>query len=144
MALVSLITLVALAAAPRPPAAGFSTAERTEILKAAGAVRRGAAWVLCADDPGPVSATLRAVDLNGDGRPEAIVTERTRFCAPRTGWLHAVLARAHGGGWQLLARGEGQLRVIGRAVPGQWRDLRVTGADAPVILSHDGSVYRPR
>lgn len=144
MAVISLIVLAALAASPRPPVTGFSPAERIEILKAAGAVRRGATWVMCADDPAPVSATVRAIDLNGDGRPEAIVTERTALCAPKSGWLYAVLARADNGGWQLLARGDGQLRVIGRVASGGWRDLRVTGGDAPVILRHDGQAYRPR
>src|SRR3546814_12209528 len=59
----------------------ISPAERAAIFKAGGAVLRGGKWLGCADAPSPEPATIDLYkDLNGDGRPEAVVTSYGTYC----------------------------------------------------------------
>src|SRR3546814_19658905 len=64
----------------------ISPAERAAIFKAGGAVLRGGKWLGCADAPSPEPATIDLYkDLNGDGRPEAVVTSYGTYCYGMTG-----------------------------------------------------------
>ena len=74
-------------------AAAGAGAEQAAIFKAAGATRRGAKWVLCAEQPNPEGAHVDLYrDLNGDGRPEAILSEGGTFCYGATAGF-AVLSK---------------------------------------------------
>ena len=69
------------AAPPRP----LPAAEQAAIFQAAGAVRRGRSSVICTEDRGAATRRGAVRDLNGDGRPEAIVSEDGLFCHGNTG-----------------------------------------------------------
>lgn len=109
-----LAILASLAAAASPP-----PAELPAIYKAAGATRRGAKYLLCAEEPNNAGATVELYrDLNGDGRPEVILTESGSFCYGRDGAGFALLTREASGGWRLMTSGSGipePLRTKGAA-----------------------------
>ena len=71
------------------------------MFKAAGAVQRKGMWVICADDPNTSGATIETVrDLNGDGRPEAVVTEGGTFCYGLAGTGFHLLSKQANGSWR--------------------------------------------
>ena len=77
-----LATVVVLSQPGRAQAAELSAAERVAIFKAAGAtMQNDGRWLICADDPQTAGASIDEVrDLNGDGRPEAVVNEDGTYC----------------------------------------------------------------
>ncbi len=104
-----LIAVAVLVAAPSAAAQGtLSPPERTAAFKAAGFVQRAGAWRTDCDEPGggiyEPGAIETVRDLNGDGQPEAVVTEGStisdpnRFARRMTGLLTQVAAQAAGHG----------------------------------------------
>lgn len=108
--------------------AGLSEAEQAAVFQAAGAVRKGRMWVVCADDPNPSGASIDSVrDLNGDGRPEAVVVEGGTFCHGHTGTGYTLLSKRADDGWTALSSGSGiPLFLESRGKDG-WPDLEVGG-----------------
>ncbi len=118
----ALLIGAALAAAPAP-------AERAAIFAAAGFRRAGRDWRSDCDDPGTPSYTPGAIelhrDLNGDGRPEAIVTEGGTYCYGNTGTGFTLLTRSSAG-WRKLHQSPGVPRFLATSAKG-WPDLEVGG-----------------
>ena len=86
LALGALVLAAPLAAQrPSPPSRPLPAAEQAAIFQAAGAVRRGRSSVICTEDRGAATRRGAVRDLNGDGRPEAIVSEDGLFCHGNTG-----------------------------------------------------------
>src|SRR5690349_1264634 len=82
--------------------------EQAAIFKAAGATRRGAMWMMCAEEPRAEGARIDLYrDLNGDGRPEAIVSEGGTFCYGAQEAGYAVLSKQPDGSWRKLTSGPG-------------------------------------
>ena len=79
LAAISLIVI----AVPATSQEELSGADRTAVFRAAGFKQEGGQWRAC-DDPGTAGYTPGEIaevrDLNGDGLPEAIVTEGSTFC----------------------------------------------------------------
>jgi hypothetical protein len=102
-------TLLA-AALPVPPA------DERAIFAAAGFVRRGGAWHSDCDDPGTPSYTPGVIetfeDLNGDGRPEAVVTEGGTYCYGDTGAGFWLLSRNVGGQWKVMVQSQGMAEFL--------------------------------
>lgn len=120
--------------APAQPAAAGATslpaADEAAAFKAAGFTRRGGAWRSC-DAPAGASATPgmieRSADLNGDGLPEAVITEGGTFCYGNTGqgfWLVSKLAN---GSWKVMSSGTGIPEFLGTKGVDGWPDVSVGG-----------------
>lgn len=108
--------------------AGMPAMELASLYKAAGATRRGAKWVLCAEQSNPDGLTVEHYgDLNGDGRPEAILSEGGTFCYGNTGAGYALLSKQANGGWRLMSGGSGMVTPLKARGVGGYPDLSIGG-----------------
>lgn len=103
-------------------------ADRAAIFLAAGAIQRGNQWIICVDDPNSSGANIEQVrDLNGDGRPEAVVTDDGSFCYGFTGAGFQLLSRQTDGSWHRITSDIGIPEFLeSRGVDG-WPDISVGG-----------------
>ncbi len=109
-------------------AEGLSTADRTAVFKAAGAVQQGGRWVICVDDPTRPEAVIEEVrDLNGDGRPEALVTEGGTFCNGASGARFAVVSQLVDGSWRSMLQSEGMAGFLQTRGKDGWPDVSIGG-----------------
>jgi hypothetical protein len=139
---VASMALLALAAAAQAP---FSAKEIRAIYASAGFKVQGSTIVGCeARHPkGPVSNfSIRAIDLNGDGKAEAIVTETNTACYGRDAQRFTVLAQDAHGNWRKLGYGSGAMRVLKSRQKG-WLDIEYGGPGSPSgqLLRWTGKVY---
>ena len=128
----SLLLVAGLLATPAlaAPAArpGLSPADKIAVFKAAGAVKRGGMWLMCPDQPNPSGATIDAVrDLNGDGRPEAVISESGTFCYGGTEVGYAIVSKQPAGGWKLIDSGSGIPSFLATKGAGGWPDMEIGG-----------------
>lgn len=92
--------------------AALSSADESTVFKLTGFKRKGKRWVQegC-DDPSSSTYQAGSVselrDLNGDGRPEVVLTEGGTFCYGNTGQGFWLLSQQAGGAWQLMSRHQG-------------------------------------
>ena len=130
-----LFLLLPAAALAAPPPLTLTPADEAAAFRAAGFKRVGGQWQACGD-PGTASyspgAVESAADLNGDGRPEAIVTEGSVFCFGNTGQGYAVVSKQTDGSWKLVTQGTGMVNVLATpakvlAATGGWPDLEIGG-----------------
>ncbi len=77
-------------------------AEQASIMKAAGFKRVGKAWKGCEGSSSVDKDGVEIKDLNGDGRPEAVITASGYECYGNAGQGFTVL-RAVPGGWKTMA-----------------------------------------
>ena len=97
----ALLLIAGCVIAAAPPK--LSPAERIAIFKAAGAVQRGGKWLMCAEQPNPGGATIDTIrDLNGDGRPEVVISEGGSFCYGAAEMGYALLSKQANGGWKVI------------------------------------------
>jgi hypothetical protein len=116
----------AIAAGPANPT--LVPADRAAVFKAAGAVQRRGKWVICADDPQTAGATIDEVrDLNGDGRPEAIVSESGTFCHGMTGTGFNLLSKQVNGSWRNITSDTGIPEFLKTKGVGGWPDISIGG-----------------
>lgn len=142
-----LLAMLVLAASPawgEPPA--FSKAETAAIYTAAGFSVKGDQVSGCdaADPSWPRSSFfVEAVDLNGDGKPEAIVSEGNTACYGMMEQAFTLLAREPDGSWRKLASERGVTLVL-ETKTGGWRDIEYGGPgfEKPPVLRWDGKAYR--
>jgi len=115
------LTLMLAAAMPAP-------AEQALIFKAADATRRGTMWMMCAEEPRAEGATIELYrDLNGDGRPEAIVSEGGTFCYGAQEAGYAVLSKQADGSWRKLTSGAAIAEPLKTTGAGGYPDLSIGG-----------------
>ncbi len=117
---------------PAPAVAAAATelseADRAAVFKAAGALERKGRWLLCADDPNASGAVIETVrDLNGDGRPEAVVTEGGTFCYGHAGTGYQLLSKQADGQWRVMSGGSGIPEFLRPKGAGGWPDISVGG-----------------
>jgi hypothetical protein len=106
----------------------LTDADRLAAFKAAGALQRKGMWVMCADDPNSSGATIDTVhDLNGDGRPEAVVTEGGTFCYGHAGTGYQLLSKQADGKWRVMSGGSGIPEFLKTKGVGGWPDISVGG-----------------
>jgi len=150
-----LSSLVLLLAAPSVPV--LSVAERTAIFKAADAKLVRGKWIICTEDPQAEGATIDEVrDLNGDGRPEAVVSEGGSFCygAAETGFT--LLSKQADGSWHKIINDAGIPEFLTTKGVGGWPDISVGGpgfcfpvqrwngkAYVPHRFAYEGKACRP-
>ena len=142
--------LVAACLASLPATAGSigsGGAGQASIFKAAGFNQAAnGQYIRCAEEIPTVSyvpGDIRLQDLNGDGVPEAWVTESSLFCYGNTGQFF-VLVTEDGGGWHSVLEGAGIPRVMETGYRG-WPDIEVGGpgfAKFPVYR-WNGKSYDP-
>jgi len=108
--------------------ASLSEADKAVVFKAAGAVQKKGMWLMCADEPNPSGASIETVrDLNGDGRPEAVVTEGGTFCYGRAEAGYALLSKQADGSWRVMTGGGGIPEFLKTRGAGKWPDISIGG-----------------
>ena len=122
---ISLATSAALSAAPAP------NANDRAIFRAAGLVWKAGAWRSDCDDPGTAGyqggAIERLGDVNGDGRPEVVVTESSSYCYGATETAFWLVSNQPDGKWRLVHRETGIPIVLKTVGVGKWPDLAIGG-----------------
>ncbi len=127
------VVVIAIAALPQPAraqaAAGLSAVDRVAVFKAAGAVRqKNGHWVICTDDPDTHGASIDEVrDLNGDGRPEAVVNEGGSFCNGATGTRFSLVSKQADGSWRGMLASEGMAEFLQTKGKDGWPDVSIGG-----------------
>ena len=138
------MTLAAPAAAQSSP---LTPAGEAAAFTAAGFARAGGQWRAC-EDPGTASysaGTIEQVaDLNGDGRPEVIISEHSSYCYGMQGSGYALVSKHASGGWQLITSGSGIPNALQTRGVGGWPDLEIGGPGFCFAVERwDGEAYQP-
>ncbi|MCL4720579.1 MAG: DUF642 domain-containing protein, partial [Gammaproteobacteria bacterium] len=127
------------AAAPSPGAAtaatsgvpqGLSAAETGAVFQAAGFSQRGGQWRSGCDDPTPTyspGSVDSVADLNGDGRPEAVIVEGGTYCYGNTGLGYWLMSQQADGSWKLMSNGIGIVEILTTKGNAGWPDLSIGG-----------------
>lgn len=107
----------------------LSSADQAAAFKAAGFKLKGKRWQACADpSSGATPGAIEDVrDLNGDGLPEAIITEGGTYCYGNTGAGYSLVSKQADGSWKLMASGTGMLHVLNTRGTGNWPDIEIGG-----------------
>jgi len=131
----------------KPAAVQLGAAEQTAVFKAAGFRKQGRQWKSDCGDPGTETYGPGAIetpgDLNGDGRPEAIVTEGGTYCYGMTGTAFWLLSKQGNGTWKLIYNATGIPEFLKTKGVGSWPDISVGGPGFcfPVVR-WNGKEYR--
>lgn len=138
----------AFAARAAPPAEPtLSDAQRTAAFTAAGFRHDKSGWHACGDpgdagsyEPGSIA---EITDVNGDGRPEAVITEGSTYCYGNTGtgfWLVSLQAN---GSWKLIeANHQGIPDFLETKGKDGWSDIEVEGPGfCYAVFRWDGAHY---
>lgn len=126
--------------------AALAPADEAAAFAAAGFTRLDGAWRAC-EDPGTASYTPGAIeqvtDLNGDGRPEAIITESSGFCYGMQGSGYMLVSQQPDRSWKLVTSGSGILIPLETRGAGGWQDLQIGGPGFCFAVERwNGSAYQ--
>ena len=109
----------------------LSKADQAALFKAAGFTLKGKEWIACdtGDSGAPYSpgAIQDAGDLNGVGRPEALVTEGGSYCYGFTGEAFTLLSKQADGSWRVMTANTGIAEFLTTRGVGNWPDISVGG-----------------
>jgi hypothetical protein len=109
----------------------LSTADQVAAFKVAGFTLKGKQWRSTCDDPGTASYTPGAIDevrdLNGDGRPEALLTEGGSYCYGDTGAGYNLVSKQADNNWKLITSGTGMITFLATKGVGGWPDIEIGG-----------------
>lgn len=109
--------------------AELSPAEQDKIFKAAGFQQApNGQYIHCKEDPPTLSYSpgrIKTEDLNGDGHPEAWITEASLFCYGNTAEYFVLLSKGSGE-WRVLLDSVGVATVLPTKRSG-WPDIEVGG-----------------
>ena len=136
----------AIAAEPNAQEDIALTAKQTsDAFAAAGFRKQKDGWHAC-DDPGTASYTPGAIeqiaDLNGDGLPEAVISEGSGYCFGAAGQGYYLVSAQKDGSWKLMDFGEGMPRFLSTKGTDGWPDLEVGGPGfCFAVLRWDGQQY---
>lgn len=122
-------------ATPAPAAAAggsgaLSDADTSAVFLAAGFSQRGGQWRSTCDDPTPTygpGAVESVSDLNGDGRPEAVIIEGGSYCYGATGQGYWLMTQQADGSWKPMSSGTGMVEVLTTTGTAGWPDLSIGG-----------------
>ena len=107
--------------------AQVTAADRTAAFKAAGLSPKGGKWLggdgncEAAIDPKDV------LDLNGDGKPEIVITENGVFCYGNTGQGFYLMEKTPAGAWRVLHSSPGIPEFQKTKGAGGWPDIEIGG-----------------
>ena len=95
-------------------------------------------------------------DLNGDGLPEAVITEGGTYCYGNTGTGFRIVSKQKAGGWRLITAETGIPTFLATKGVGGWPDIEIGGpgfcfpvhrwngkAYAPARFQYEGKPCRP-
>jgi hypothetical protein len=135
-----LLALAALCASPAPAFAAsaappegptLTDAQRTAAFTAAGFHHDKAGWHACGDPGDAGSYTPGSIDevtdLNGDGRPEAVISEGSGYCFGNTGTGYSLVSQQADGSWKLIGAQAGVPEFLETRGKDGWPDLEVGG-----------------
>lgn len=125
----TLVYAISADAAP-PVKKAATTAADAAIFRAAGFTNKGRYWTSGCDEPGAAytpGQIERVGDLNGDGRPEAVVSESSAFCYGNTGTAFWLLSQQAGGSWKRIYNEVGIPEYLKTKGVGGWPDISVGG-----------------
>lgn len=117
-------------AAPASAQMPLSGSERSSAFRAAGFRLEGGRWRGCGDPGTPTyqAGTLESVgDLNGDGRPEALIAEGSTYCFGSTEAGYVLVSKQADGSWRRIAGGPGVPTFLATKGAGGWPDIEVGG-----------------
>jgi hypothetical protein len=144
--LIPAAALLALAA-PAFAQRTHSAADQAAIFKAAGFKLQSGKYTRCAEDPSASHqfATIEAVDLNGDGAPEAIVREASTFCYGATEQATVVAAKDKTGAWKILLDEVGA-DLVEKTKTNGWLDITIggPGMGPQPLYKYNGAKYAAR
>jgi len=124
------LLFLSMLAAPAAAQVALSPADQAAAFKAAGFAKRGAQWQGCGD-PGTASYTPGKIetirDLNGDGRPEAVITEGSTFCFGSTETGYVIVSKQPDQSWKQIAGGPGIPQFLATKGVGGWPDVEIGG-----------------
>lgn len=124
--MLAILATRAVAAGPTPT---LAPAERGAVFKAAGFKAVGDRFVRCEEETPMASSrpgAIEVTDLNGDGRPEAFVTESSLFCYGATESLVVLLTKDADGSWRKLIDEPG-VHLVRETKHEGWLDVEVGG-----------------
>jgi hypothetical protein len=109
----------------------LSADDAAAAFKAAGFTQHGKDWRSNCEDPGTASYVPGAIesvsDLNGDGRPEALITEGGSYCYGDAGTGFTLVSKQKNGKWKLITLGTGIATFLKTKGKGGWPDIEVGG-----------------
>lgn len=115
---------------PPGPSGPLSAAEQAAAFRAAGFRKVGSQWKACGDPgrPGYEPGVIESVaDRNGDGLPEAVITEGSNYCYGNVATGFALVSRQPGGGWKLIFSSPGVPTFLPSHGVGNWPDISIGG-----------------
>lgn len=119
------------AAHAQTPALVLSKTDQAAAFKAAGFTLKGKEWRACDTGDSGAPYTPGAIqpvgDLNGDGRPEALVTEGGSYCYGFTGEAFTLLSKQADGSWRVMTADTGIAEFLAIGGVGNWPDISVGG-----------------
>lgn len=140
------LLLIASAVAAGPAGYTLAPADKAPAFAAAGFHRANGEWKSGNCDgsegasysPGAIEAVA---DLNGDGRPEAIIVESGAICFGSTGMQFTLVSKQADGRWIRLYQSLGIPRILASRVKG-WAEIEV-GIPGPCqpVIQWNGSSY---
>jgi hypothetical protein len=116
--------------AGKAPTSKLSPADEAAAFRAAGFARGGGVWRSGCDDstagytPGRIE---NVIDLNGDGLPDAVISEGGTYCYGNTGQGYWLVSKLASGSWKLMANGTGILEFLKTKGADGWPDVSVGG-----------------
>ncbi|AKH42540.1 hypothetical protein FHS61_000310 [Altererythrobacter atlanticus] len=133
-------------AEPASPSESPPQIDEAAIFRAAGFTRQGEQWKRC-EDPGTPSYEPGAVvlpgDLNGDGLPEALVTEGGTFCFGGSGAGFQLLSQQADGSWKQMVDTIGYANFLDTTGADGFPDIEVGGPGFCMpVIRWDGNEYK--
>lgn len=121
-------------------------AEKAAIFKAAGFTSAAGKWHTDCDQPGSGyygSGEIETYrDLNGDGRPEAVVTEGSTYCYGNTGTGFRLLSKQSSGAWKVLYQSQGIAEFLSTRGVNKMPDMSVGGPGfCFLVVRWNGKAY---
>lgn len=127
--LIAAAALLACSSTANSAPARLTPADEAAAFKAAGFTLTGKQWRNC-DDPTPTYSpgdVAEVRDLNGDGRPEAVITEGGTYCFGHTGAGYTVVSKQANGSWKKVTGGTGIATFLPAKGKDGWPDIEVGG-----------------
>jgi hypothetical protein len=124
----------------------LSKIDEASAFKAAGFSHEQRRWKKC-DDPSPSytpGAISEVLDANGDGLPDAIITEGGTACYGNTGTGYSLVSKQADGNWKLMSEDIGIPTLLSTRGVAGWPDIEIGGPGFcfPVVR-WNGKRYAP-
>ena len=142
----SAVATLAVVASPVGAQSILSGSDNAAAFRAAGFKKVGSQWRACdapqgsVYEPGHISEVR---DLNGDGRPEAIITEGSSFCYGGDEVGFVIVSKQKDSTWKRVVGSEGIANVLRTKGRDGWPDIEIAGQGFCFPVQRwNGSEYR--